>query len=258
MHSRPFDTYVHLPPGPLTSELLRQVLHLILIEFRWFEPMRYGDADMEYSIPSGRLDLEPLLAYYEKKKRRHLFVGAKTDRDFLCFFSPTPDFPYVGNFSWTTSLADTARPTWRQRHLEQVTTLMRLVRSPLAMAAADDDRERKIQYEVQEEHSSYQEFTVRDYSEGLPGLFWRNFFGPPFVHLFGQRLEALPPDCVRRLGDELVLVQPYELPSQAGSPEADARERELVALLGSECFYDHERRQKPTRRPVLDRLSVGK
>jgi hypothetical protein len=128
---------------------------------------------------------------------------------------------------------------------------MRLVRSPLAMAATYDDRERKTQYEVQEEFSSHKEFTVRDYGEGLPGLFWRNFFGPPFMRLFGQRLEALPPDCVQRLGDDLVLVQPYENPSEAGSAEADARERELIALLGPECFYDHERRQPPTRRPVL-------
>jgi hypothetical protein len=129
---------------------------------------------------------------------------------------------------------------------------MRLVRSPLATAEAQDDWERKTQYEVQEEFSSYQEFTVRGYDEGLPGLFWRNFFGPPFIRLFGQRLDSLPPDCVQRLGDDLVLVQPYELPSQAGSPEADARERECVELLGPECFYDHERHRPPTRRPVLE------
>ncbi len=259
MRSRPFRTHIELPPGPLTSGLLRQVLHLILNEFRWFEPKRFGDADMEYSIPGGTLDLDPLLAYYEKKKGRHLFVGARTDRDYVCFFpSGSNDFPYVSNFSWTTSLADTARPTWRQRHLEQVAALMRLVRSPLATAAAEDDWDRKTQYEVQEEHSSHQEFTIRDYSEGLPGLFWRNFLGPPFVRLFGDRLDSLPPDQARRLGDDLVLIQPYELPTQAGSPEADASERELITVLGPECFYDHERRQKPTRRPVLDELTASR
>ncbi|WNG57780.1 hypothetical protein F0U59_25730 [Archangium gephyra] len=258
MRSRPFKTRIHLPPGMLKRELLHQVLHLILTEFRWFQPVRYGDADMEYRLPSGTLDLDPLLAYYEKKKW-HLFVGARTNRDFVCFFPSQPrDFPYVSYFSWTTSLADTARPAWRQRHLEQVAALMRLVRSPLATAATEDDWDRKTQYEVQEEHSSYQEFTIRDYSEGLPGLFWRNFLGLPFVRLFGERLDSLPPDRARRLGDDLVLVQPYELPSQAGSLEADAQERELIALLGSECFYDHERRQKPTRRPVLDEMASTK
>jgi hypothetical protein len=93
--------------------------------------------------------------------------------------------------------------------------------------------------------------TVRDYSEGLAGLYWRNFLGPPFLRLFGDRLDALPAEYRQELSDELVLVQPYELPTQAGTPEGDARERQLISLLGPECFYDHERHVKPTRRPEL-------
>ncbi|HSP80099.1 MAG TPA: hypothetical protein VLQ93_16330 [Myxococcaceae bacterium] len=52
--------------------------------------------------------------------------------------------------------------------------------------------------------------------------FWRNFYGAPFVRMFGERLEALPPECRRAFGEDLVLVQPYELPTEAGS-EAAAR-----------------------------------
>ncbi|WP_257453316.1 hypothetical protein [Archangium lipolyticum] len=95
----------------------------------------------------------------------------------------------------------------------------------------------------------------KDYSEGLPGLFWRNFFGPPFVRMFGERLASLPEDCRERLGDGLVLVQPYTLPSDAGTEEGNARERALIEHLGPECFYDHEHHTPPTRRPVLDHLS---
>ncbi|WP_257460285.1 hypothetical protein [Archangium lipolyticum] len=39
---------------------------------------------------------------------------------------------------------------------------------------------------------------------------------------------------------------------QAGTESGLARERELISLLGPECFYDHERLTLPTRRPVLD------
>jgi hypothetical protein len=48
-----------------------------------------------------------------------------------------------------------------------------------------------------------------------------------------------------------MLVQPYELPTQAGTPEGESRERQLISLLGADCFYEHERHVKPTRRPVL-------
>jgi hypothetical protein len=63
-----------------------------------------------------------------------------------------------------------------------------------------------------------------------------DFFGPPFVRMFGERLASLPEDCREPLGDGLVL-------------------RELITHLGPECFYDHEHHTPPTRRPVLDPLS---
>jgi hypothetical protein len=129
---------------------------------------------------------------------------------------------------------------------------MNLVQSPLAQSALQSDADKKNWFLV--DKGGYQEeaFTVRDYSQGLAGVFWRNFYGPPFVRLFGERLDALPPGCVRRLGEELVLVQPYELPTEAGTEAGLARERELVRLLGPECFYDHQHHTLPTRRPVLD------
>jgi hypothetical protein len=96
-----------------------------------------------------------------------------------------------------------------------------------------------------------QTFTLRDPSEGLAGLFWRNLFGPPFTRLFGERLLSLPPGTHQDLGAGLVLVQPYEQPSQAMTPEADAAEARLITVLGPECFYDFQRHQKPTRLPVL-------
>jgi hypothetical protein len=130
---------------------------------------------------------------------------------------------------------------------------MRLLGSPLAQAGVFDDLWRKQNRSVPASDGFGQEevFTVRDYSEGLVGLGWRNFFGPPFVRLFGERLATLPPDARQDLGDGLVLVQPYALPTQAGTPEGEARERQLIAHLGPECFYDHERHTVPTRCPSL-------
>ncbi|WP_309888455.1 hypothetical protein [Archangium sp.] len=140
---------------------------------------------------------------------------------------------------------------------------MRLVQSPLAMAGLETDlhgKQRRLVHKStpleggKEFTWSQEEFTVRDYSEGLPGLVWRNFYGPPFVRMFGERLASLPPECREPLGEDLVLVQPYTLPREAGTEAGLAREREFIALLGPECFYDHERLALPTRRPVLDAL----
>ncbi|KFA93807.1 hypothetical protein Q664_06985 [Archangium violaceum Cb vi76] len=141
--------------------------------------------------------------------------------------------------------------------------LMRLVQSPLALAGLDTDlhgkQRRLVHKSIPQETGkdftySEEEFTVRDYSEGLPGLFWRNFYGPAFLRMFGERLGALPAESRQNLGENLVLVQPYELPTAAGTESGMARERELISLLGPECFYDHEHHTLPARRPVLDAL----
>jgi hypothetical protein len=67
--------------------------------------------------------------------------------------------------------------------------------------------------------------------------------------MFGEHLASLslPAEFKQDLGGGIALVQPYELPTQAGTPEAIARERQLIEHLGPDCFYDHEHHRKPTR-----------
>jgi hypothetical protein len=257
-----FDTHISLPPNHLTGEHVREFLDLVLRRYRWFEARRYGHADLDKPIDPARLDLNPLVAYFEE--RHYLCVAAKTDRDFI-WFSPAPADapPYVGDISWTTSASSASKASWRAVHAQQVAELMRLVQSPLTLAGLDTDLHSKqrrlvpksIPVEGGKDFTySEQVITVRDYSEGLPGLIWRNFYGPAFVRMFGERLNALPPECRMPLGEDIVLVQPYVLPTEAGTEAGIARERELISLLGPECFYDHERLTLPTHRPVLDAL----
>ncbi len=260
--SKYLETQINLPPGHLSGESVRAFLELVLRKYRWFEPRRYGSASLAKAINPSRLDLEPLVAHYEERK--NLCVAARTDRDFIWFSPSPPDAPpHTGDISWTTSASSASGASWRAAHARQVLELMRLVQSPLALAGLEaelDARQWRLVHKSlpTEEGKAFtfseRTFTVRDYSEGLPGLVWRNFYGPPFVRMFGQRLEALPAECRERLAEELVLVQPYALPTEAGTEAGIARERELLSLLGPECFYDHERHTLPTRRPVLDAL----
>jgi hypothetical protein len=215
--------------------------------------MRYGHADFDGKLDPERIDYDALGAFYEE--RRLLFVAGRTDRDFIMIFPLTPasDYPHTGVISWSTSVTKANKPAWCEAHLRQVQELMGLLHSPLAQTGTDDDFDRKTRRIVPSPDGigQVQQILVRDYSEGLAGLYWRNFLGPPFLRLFGGRLDTLPSECRQELSDELVLVQPYVLPTQAGTPEGDARERQLISLLGPACFYDHQRHVKPSRRPEL-------
>jgi hypothetical protein len=245
-------TEIWLPPGPLTSTMAETFFRKVFEEYRWFRPMRFGGASLNKVLDPERIDYDALLTHYERI--HSITVAARTDRDFFLLDCPkSVEFPYVGGITWETSVKEAARPAWRQAHQRQVLELMRLMDSPLAVSALATDMENKTQRLVPnpDGFGSMLTFTVSGYGQGLPGLFWRNFYGPLFVRMFGDRLNTLPTECKQDLGDGIVLVLPYELPTQAGTSEGVERERQLIATLGSECFYDHERHVKPTRVPDL-------
>jgi len=244
------DTQICLPPGLLSGQTVREILHLAFDDFRWFTPARYGMAFLDQIVLPGEVGRNDVMGFY--RERRGVIVAALTDRDFISIF---PDkgspYPYIGKIHWYTVATSARKAEWREAHARQVKQLMLLLKSPIASAALDMDFEAKTRRWVPREIGSEQIITVRDYSEGLAGLYWRNFFGPPFVELFGDRLNALPQDCVRDLGDGIVLVEPYALPSDAETDAGRAREQELIAQLGSDCFYDHVHHVMPARRPKV-------
>ncbi len=249
-----FSTYIYLPPGLPPGRVVREFFRLAFEEYRWFKPVRYGVAFLDERLDPDHIDYDALVAFYEE--RRTITVLARTDRDYFMVFPARADYPpHTGHILWKTSAVEARKPSWRAAHLKQVHELMGVLDSPLALAGLAEDLARKKRRLVPCEDGFGQEeaFTVRGYGEGLAGLFWRNFYGPPFTRMFGKRLTTLPADACKALVNGIVLVQPYELPSQAGTPEGEARERELITHLGPECFYDHERHLKPTRVPELAR-----
>jgi hypothetical protein len=256
MPVRYLTTRISLPPGIPPVSIIREFLRRAFEEYRWFRPTRFARAFIDKPLDPAHIDYEALAAYYERYQ--NMTVAARTDRDFL-LISPAKNTDYVhtGGITWCTSVKEASKRAWRDAHQTQILEVMQLFGSPLAQSGDDDDLERKQERIVPSPDGvgSIQEFTVRDYSEGLTGLLWRNFFGPPFVRMFGERLASLPAEFKQDLNGGIVLVQPYELPTQAGTPEGDELERRIIAHLGPECFYDHQRHLKPTRVPQLRQAS---
>ncbi|QAT82751.1 hypothetical protein EJ065_1147 [Corallococcus coralloides] len=250
MALRYLSTDFALPPGAPPTSIVRELVHRFFSEGRWFQPVRFGSVGVDEQCEPGSFDPDVLAAHYDESKR--FFIGAKTDRDFLHF---SPDrrgkYPFVGSFSWMTSVVEARKAGWREAHLRQVVEVMHLLGSPLAQSGLSDDFERKNWRLVPNEDGfgSTRVFNLRDYSEGLEGLYWRNIFGAPFVDLFGPRLDAIPASQRQSLDGGLVLVQPYELPTQAMTPEGDAAEGQLIATLGRDAFFDLPTLTKPTRVP---------
>jgi hypothetical protein len=77
----------------------------------------------------------------------------------------------------------------------------------------------------------------RDFGSHLPGLFWWNYFGPPYRRLLGDaRLRSSPGEHVAVVGDGVV-VQLSEDPSGWGTPGYAAMEQRVRDHLGTELFF---------------------
>ena len=89
----------------------------------------------------------------------------------------------------------------------------------------------------------------RDIRRSLPGLFWLNVFGKPYVELIGRvRLVDLPVGSVTSSGDALML-RLYESPESWSNPTAQADHARAAELLGAEHFFDRRFPDRPTSAP---------
>jgi hypothetical protein len=232
-------------------------MELMFNEFQWFQPVHYGRARMYGRLGMGGLHFDALLTHYDQFQ--NITITGRTERDSVMLFpAKGEDPPHAGTLIWVTAITEARKEEWRNAHQHQVAEVMRLLGSPLSQCGTAEDLDRKTLRLVPapDGFGSVETFTVRDSSEGLAGLYWRNFFGPPFIRMFGERLLSLPADTRQELGGGLVLVQPYALPTQAMTPDGDASEQRLITLLGRECFYDHAQHRKPTRVPEFTRPST--
>lgn len=99
----------------------------------------------------------------------------------------------------------------------------------------------------------------RDVRRSLPGLFWLNAFGPPYVDLIGGDTLSTVSASAARVRRSVV-VELYPSPEDwATASGRDARER-VLGLLGRRFFYDRRAPDQKTSAPDfgLPQLTPGR
>ena len=88
----------------------------------------------------------------------------------------------------------------------------------------------------------------RDVRRALPGLFWLNVFGPPYVNLIGRDTLGSVPTAVTHRG-ATVVAELYPTPADFAT-EAGRRARErALAHIGGKYFYDRHAPDRQTSAP---------
>ena len=75
--------------------------------------------------------------------------------------------------------------------------------------------------------------------KGLPGIFWANYLGPPFVDFYTKsKLEAAPAYSKKSLHDGGYLIMTSRSPLDYFKPETNSVETNLIAYLGPDTIFD--------------------
>jgi hypothetical protein len=95
-----------------------------------------------------------------------------------------------------------------------------------------------------------------DISRHLPGLYWANYFGPPYVSLIGgHKLMSAPAVRVDAIGPGVLLLL-AEDPRTWSQPSYMAKKRAVVESLGPEYFFDRTAPDRATRGLDISELAA--
>ena len=86
--------------------------------------------------------------------------------------------------------------------------------------------------------------------DGLPGIYWANFFGLVYVRFFGeQKFHTLPAHHVQQLPDGGFLVLTAPTPLDYARPQVREHEERIIDHLGREAFFEKAHPEKECRVP---------
>jgi hypothetical protein len=88
----------------------------------------------------------------------------------------------------------------------------------------------------------------RDVRASLPGLFWANLFGTPYIDLIGRERLSTAPARTLSAGTN-VLVTVHDQPEEWALVSAGTRNELVVGHIGPQYFFDRRAPDKPTTAP---------
>jgi len=129
---------------------------------------------------------------------------------------------------------------WAPRMFEALT-----IHLPVRYARACTNTEYAAKNMVDDEEGTWA--IGADLLDAIPGIYWLNFFGPPYVDLIGrERLLSAPAHEVKTAGAG-VLVALDSSPVAWKNADYRQRERDVVAHLGEQFFFS---RFDPERKTI--------
>jgi hypothetical protein len=129
----------------------------------------------------------------------------------------------------------------------------RVAHADYGFVAIDSDYRNKHFLSFRRNGSEVQQYIGDDPEQGIPGLYWMNFFGPMYVNWFGEeKIATLAShvDTVTLPGGALFL-RFGELPDSMTHEIVLEQQRTVMRILGENAFFDIRRPERSLEVPPV-------
>lgn len=236
----------NLLPGPVPRETLHALLEYLFHDAGWVTPKKFGASDDLVAAKEGTA--EECLGALEHERS----LNVKGGNGHISLLS---DFPgrlsSFGTFNWYPRSDKVLMKHFEEQGDSALCRVAKMLKSPLLQIGKESVKEARENREVPcpDDDDLEEVFRISGYSDGILTLYWKNLFGPMFSSMMLDGLKKVEGQYATDLGDGYWMVTPYEDPELGLTAEGEAKEQELIKILGADMFYDFENEKKATRIP---------
>ena len=190
----------------------------------------------------------------------------------FCFRRPTEPFPLQGCISnlllsevatvpppklctrWSMRIGSSVIASDGPEFIKQLLCdACRAAQADYGFVATDHDYRAKHFFSVKEGVSEVQQYIGDNPEQGIPGLYWMNFFGPVYVDYFGKKKLAALSDHAETvfLDDGPFCLRFGRLPDESHAVATLDHQRAVIRILGEAAFFDRHYPERELDIPAL-------
>jgi hypothetical protein len=236
---------INLPPKKPIADKIEELLRLIIVEYKWIDPKKYGHIDSDIKIDKSSFDLykKDLLKVYNEENDLTLGRG----NECVVVYPVKDDF--FGDVYFSTARYPKIDPI-----CEQVVTIMKLFKSPLSYSGTEEMYSTFLNRRVERENYSEELITVKSYAHGLTNAFWRMWFGKEYIDFFGKVKLDTAPAFSKKYEDDIYFIQLFESPFDWNTEEGMKITEAFKNHVGKDSFYDPADPEKKLKAPDFSHL----
>ena len=246
-------TYITLPPGGISKKNFKLFLTLILYDYEWVRPHKYGHIFPDKKLKNLSKEEIFSLLIKEFDKNGDLELQESRSRNWMSIIPNRFETKsFTGYIIWETKVIDSR--VERKNHSKSVAKIMDTLNSPLSFSCDTETHDFYCKRMTKSLFGEELTFTVKDYAHGLENTYWRMWFGMEYRDFFGiEKLRNSPIEFTKEY-KTVFFIQIYKEVEDWDDPIVLQEISSFKKYLGKDSFYNPEEPDNKLKAPDFSHL----